>query len=211
MALSTLLNASALLATHLRQSTDTLGDLSNVVAAIALARQRSDSPIPRSFRFRYMRVGSREPTTGVFDIAKDTSKITTTDRRGRLKTSYFSPSIAYLWTDDGWRRLVLQRLPSAATKAAVTSDAPTGTPVGETESRGVSARPEIREGRRFTTYRYTSSRAPSSPAVTCLFWKVSGYVHECDSPGSFRITFDHYNDPSNVVMIPVAALRAPEL
>jgi hypothetical protein len=208
MALSTLLFASALLATHFSPSTtDASGDMSNVVAALAVARGRNSSAIPRSFRFSYTRVGSRASTTGVFDIAKDTSKITITDRRGRLETSYFSPSTAYLWTKDGWRRLVLQRLPSTATKNALTSSMRHAASVPTTESRGASTQ----DGRRFTTYRYTSSRSSSSPAVTCLFWKVSGYIHECDSPGSFRITFDHYDDPSNVVTIPAAALRAPEL
>jgi hypothetical protein len=212
MAFSAILVASALLATYVRPGTTAASaGMSSVVAALSFARERNGSAIPRSFRFRYMRVGSRESTTGVFDIAKDTSKITRTDRRGRLTTSYFSPSTAYIWTDDGWRRLVLQRPPSAATKDAVTSNTARRARVREAESRGESAQDELRDGRRFTTYRYTSNGAPSSPAVTCLFWKVSGYIHECDSPGSYRITFDHYNDPSNVVTIPVSALRAPEL
>lgn len=45
--------------------------------------------------------------------------------------------------------------------------------------------------------------------ATCLYEKTTGRLRTCDTPGQFTMTFDRYNDPSNRVEVPVAALNAP--
>lgn len=46
--------------------------------------------------------------------------------------------------------------------------------------------------------------------TTCLYEKTTGRLRSCRAPGLYTVTFDRYNDPSNRVEVPVAALGAPD-
>jgi hypothetical protein len=44
---------------------------------------------------------------------------------------------------------------------------------------------------------------------TCIYEKATGRARSCTIGNLAKITYDRYNDPSNVFTIPAAALRAP--
>ncbi len=183
--------------------------------ALAVSAQEKGPAHPddvRSFQVRYKK-HSQQLMFDIHDQDNNSDKMTVSDGNTST-TTYVVNGIYYFQARDGqWRRFDGTRFARQSAKPS----APAKTTTRWQRTGSFVALPDQRHNGvvigGFRVKRSLSvdgkSSASQSAVTTCFYAKATGRPQACAS-GEFVMTFDHYNDPGNIVRLPKAASTAPE-
>ncbi len=213
--LSFFLAASLLLGAGTVSSENPLRSLRFMMTLAASAQENipAHSDEIRSFQVRYKKHG-RQLMLDIHNQENNSDKITLLDG-STLTTTYIVGGNYYFRTGDGpWRRVDSARFPRPS---AEPSESAKVTARLHTTGTGVALPDQRHKGAIIGGFQLAKPElsvdvksSASQPAVTrCLYVKATGRLRSCGS-SDFIMTFDHYNDPGNIVRVPKAALTAPE-
>lgn len=169
---------------------------------------------------RSYRVTLRSPRLGTVTIIADWehARYKAISQDGSATTvSYAAGSMVYQRDPAGkWIKMDSGRVAQAAAPSREASAKPLKT----SPERPMRQLPDrIIHGVRMGAYSYevpaskfdAHATKATSVTVVCLTDKASGRLRSCSAGNVFTASFDHYNDPSNTVVVPAAALRAEEI
>ena len=190
------------------------------VANLAASSPRSATASADDVRsFRTTFVGTNVAFTVIHDETRHATKLTTPGAPG--SSMYMVGLVMYLQARDGtWSKLDGSSLPGARSKRQQSAGT-AGSLIARAKSDPrVHALPDRRVNgvlmgviaETIPTGRFAHHLHLSKPlTITCAYEKATARMRRCDAPPLFVATFDRYNDPANRVVLPAAALNAPEL